>query len=304
MKFVFVILHYMTYTDTSEAIDSIFNSLEDDNYEIVVVDNNSLNDSFLLLKDKYSNNKKVYFIRNDQNLGFAKGNNRGYEYAKKQLKANFIILINNDIFLKQKDFLKVIEKTYNIEKPHIMGPDIVSAIDKGHQNPQRIKEASDQEIKKNILINRLLCILIETKTEKLLRGIYQKLKKALSVETQRHLQNSKKQWEEALLNVQLHGACLIFTPLYVKNYKGMYSGTFMYMEEDILHYIAVQENMKILYTPKIRIYHKEDASTNAVFNKENKKRLFYYKNVNKSSRILLRLKKNPQLYKDDIIENS
>lgn len=44
--------------------------------------------------------------------------------------------------------------------------------------------------------------------------------------------------------------------------------------------------MKTVYNPQIIIFHAEDASTNAITKKERKKRLFTYKNLIKSEKVL------------------
>lgn len=99
------------------------------------------------------------------------------------------------------------------------------------------------------------------------------------------------------INVQLHGACLIFSPLYVSKFDGLYDKTFLYMEEDILFYTMQKENYKTLYSPDIKIIHKEDGSTDFVYKENSKKRRFIYKNLIKSSRIYLDYINNYELEK-------
>ncbi|MFW6257742.1 MAG: S41 family peptidase [Prolixibacteraceae bacterium] len=74
------------------------------------------------------------------------------------------------------------------------------------------------------------------------------------------------------------------------------------MEENILFYIAQEENLKLLYHPKVKIFHKEDASTNAIFDKTNEKRIFMYKNQNQSAKLLLKLMKYNDIYKNNMYE--
>ena len=65
----------------------------------------------------------------------------------------------------------------------------------------------------------------------------------------------------------------------------------MYMEEDILFYICKLNGYKIIYSPNVHIYHKEESSTKAVTQTNFKKRRFRYKNIIKSSNILLDIMK-------------
>src|SRR5690606_33369348 len=115
--------------------------------------------------------------------------------------------------------------------------------------------------------------------------------------------SNKDEWKRQYEGVVLHGACMIFDPVYVRKYTGLYSNTFMYMEEYILNYIAEKENLKIVYSPDIQILHKEDSSTNAVYKKESKKRLFVYENSRKSLKELERVISNGDYYKKYIIDH-
>lgn len=72
------------------------------NFEIIVVDNGSTDGSIEFIKIKYP---KVRIIESKNNLGFSGGNNLGIKVAK----GKYILLINNDVWIK-KDFL---EKFYN-----------------------------------------------------------------------------------------------------------------------------------------------------------------------------------------------
>ncbi|KYC64650.1 glycosyltransferase [Heyndrickxia coagulans] len=289
VKFAFVILHYQTLQDTIECIDSIFNNMDSDDYKIIVVDNGSTNNSGDELLRRYKKSPQVKIIKSKKNLGFANGNNLGYKFAKEELKAKFILLINNDTVINQKNFTKKIEEKYKTTGFDILGPDIISLADNKHQNPQRTEGISKQELKKLIwhyrtrrLLN-LLCI------EEKIINIYFKLKKI----AKKKEPSIEIRWAKEQHNVQLHGACLIFSPGYVKKFNGLYSKTFMYMEEDILYYISIREGLRILYTPEIKIFHKEDSSTNALFPDNNRnKRTFIYKNTIKSAKELIKLKKD------------
>lgn len=75
-----------------QCIDSIINILTI-SYEIIVVDNNSTDNSVEILNDY---NDQVLPLRSPINLGFAKGNN----YGVKRANGSFILLLNNDTILK------------------------------------------------------------------------------------------------------------------------------------------------------------------------------------------------------------
>lgn len=295
MKFSFVILHYLTYEDTDECIESILNNIDYPDYDIVLVDNASTNDSLQKLEKKYGNHEKVYLVKNDANLGFAKGNNSGYKFAKDELNSDFVVMLNNDTIIEQRDFLSVILEKYKQTNFDILGPDIVSTQDGLHQNPNRNRGFTEEEVKTEMKKLQTKLMLNYLGLEDLILKLYRTVRKnptPIAV---------NKNWEEEQENVVLHGSALIFSPNYVKKYNGLYSKTFLYMEEDILYYIAQKENLKILYTPAVRIYHKEDSSTNAVYQKETKKRRFVYKHVIASSKEFLRLRQDDTIYKEDLL---
>lgn len=71
------------------------------NIFLVVVDNGSTDDSFVMIKNIFPN---VHAIRNEKNLGFAAGNNVGIRYALEHC-ADYVLLLNQDTQV-EPDFLK------------------------------------------------------------------------------------------------------------------------------------------------------------------------------------------------------
>lgn len=100
-KKVFIILvNYNGVTDTLECIKSL-ESIYYNNYEIVVVDNDSTDNSLDILKEKIG--YKHHVISSNKNGGFAFGNNIGIRYALEK-GADYVLLINNDTTV-EPDFL-------------------------------------------------------------------------------------------------------------------------------------------------------------------------------------------------------
>ena len=85
---------------SEEVLDDFFSSIAVQKYKnliVYIIDNSNDNKSFIKskrLKKKYSINAK--FLKNQKNLGVAKGNNQGIEFALKD-QCKFIVLLNNDI---------------------------------------------------------------------------------------------------------------------------------------------------------------------------------------------------------------
>lgn len=86
-----VILNYNGRKVLEKCLASVFR-VNYPNFSVVVVDNNSADGSLEAAKAKFS---KAIFIKNEQNLGFASGNNVGIRFSLEH-GADYILLLNND----------------------------------------------------------------------------------------------------------------------------------------------------------------------------------------------------------------
>ncbi len=282
MNIVYVILHYMAGKDTIECAESIFESSKNSkhNISIVIVDNASTNDSYALLQQKYSRNNRVKLIHSDTNQGFARGNNQGFEYAKKNLNPDFIVMLNNDTVISQTDFNEVIVRKYEEKKFAVLGPDIITA-DGYHQNPGEkqswgLKELRIYRLKKRIRYMLNLICLDSSLGEAVARN-----KNVYRTQT---LDGDRE-------NTILHGACLIFSKDYIEKFDGINGDTFLYMEEDILKLYADYYGFLMLYTSELEIFHKEDVATNMEGGSIGRRTRRKYKYLIESSKVYSKLKK-------------
>ena len=74
-----VIVHYKTPQLLIECVRSIIDTTVDLSYEIVIVDNNSEDESEMLIATNYPH---VKWINTGYNAGFARANNRGIRETK------------------------------------------------------------------------------------------------------------------------------------------------------------------------------------------------------------------------------
>jgi GT2 family glycosyltransferase len=70
-------------------------------FEVVVVDNGSADRSADMVRKDFP---QTHLIANNGNLGFSKANNQGLRYAAAQ-GANYFLILNNDVFISQGDWL-------------------------------------------------------------------------------------------------------------------------------------------------------------------------------------------------------
>lgn len=91
-----IILSYGPADLTLECLNSLIGSGEVyPALEILIVDNGSSPDELARLRKACSEDDRIQLIENDDNLGFAKGNNVGIEIAK----GEYVLLLNNDTYV-------------------------------------------------------------------------------------------------------------------------------------------------------------------------------------------------------------
>ena len=114
-----IILNYNTADLTVNCINSINDQykkeLEEEKFEIVVVDNNSIDDSLEKLQKMKVKNLRI--VKSDENLGFSKGCNLGAKNAEGE---NFLFL-NSDTEIKDQGFNKMVSFLKENEKIGILG---------------------------------------------------------------------------------------------------------------------------------------------------------------------------------------
>lgn len=107
--FIYVlILNWNHKDDLIETIES-FCKQTYENIQLVVIDNNSSDDSVKTVRNNYPN---IKVIENSTNLGWAAGNNVGIRYALAK-DADVILLANNDIELGQENLIEKLIERYN-----------------------------------------------------------------------------------------------------------------------------------------------------------------------------------------------
>lgn len=95
-----VVLNWNGKKDTLSCLSSLQESSYK-NFETIVVDNGSTDDSVSTIQEKFPN---VTLLETHQNLGYAGGNNVGISYSLKKTHS-FVLLLNNDTIVHQ-DLLK------------------------------------------------------------------------------------------------------------------------------------------------------------------------------------------------------
>ena len=276
--FAFVILHYNTIEDTHACVASIRKNVKDALCHIIIVDNCSPNRTGQELKVEYATNRDVTVILNNKNLGFAKGNNVGFKYAKEVLNADYIILLNSDTELLEDIFAQQVETEY--EKSHFaaLGPLIKKNTYPYIVNHERDSIISPAECVVFIIRLSLYYLLSFFNLDLLFRRIIRKSPK----------ESGRVEKLERLEDVQLSGCFLIFSHDYINRFDGLNPNTFLYMEEELLFIRIKKSGLKTVYQPSIETLHKGESSTSSVLRSNLRRRRFGYKERIKSTFVILK----------------
>ena len=254
MHFCFVILHYNAIDVTRRCIGLLLDNFVAKDISIVVVDNASPDGSGAELQTCFSEESRVHLILLDRNEGFARGNNAGYRLAVKKLNPDFIIMMNNDVFVHDRDFTDKLAKEYRRSPFAVLGPDIVSKTTGRHQNPFALEPMTEKEARrrKKMIDNNLRHFLFHY--------ICWGIKRIFKIE------RNSRAFETPARGCVLHGACLIFSKDFINSREYAFNpGTFLFVEEDILQYECAKAGLTMRYSPLLKVEHLEDASSKTVF---------------------------------------
>ena len=256
-KIGIILLNYKNYNDTIECMKSI-QKQNYSNYEIVVVDNSSQNESIKKINDFIKGKTNMHIIANNINLGFAKGNNVGIKFAKNKLKCDFIFVLNADTILEDRDTLKKLINSYVPKRNIAIINPLCCDLDGNVQLPYLISNSKMWRY----------CLKI---------GIYllkQGIKLTLNLErTHKNKNINIEAIEDSKYIIQ--GCAYILTPDFFNYYTQIYPETFLYCEEMALGIYIEKINMRTVINKEVVILHKEGGSSAEIL-KDKKKRRFKY----------------------------
>lgn len=126
-----VILNYNNAPDTIECIESIYQN-QYKNYQIVLVDNDSTDDSEEVLCNHFP---EIKFIQTGKNNGYANGNNIGIKYAI-ETKFDYVCILNNDVIVDPDFLTKMIDYMEIHQEVGVTGPRICD-----YRNPSILESA-------------------------------------------------------------------------------------------------------------------------------------------------------------------
>jgi hypothetical protein len=234
-----VILNYMTYELTLRCVEKLARLAYDD-YFLVVVDNQSPNDSGKVLAEAFASGEShghpVYFLQSDINGGYSAGNNLGIKKAE-ALGAEYVVVMNNDVeILDQTIISKAVEKFMQDSQIALVGPGI---IEKGRLLPPAFPNRPNGI---NYVLYNLffpLCVL----------GL-------------KLLKKRKPKQQRARLVYSVSGSFMILRMDHLKSVGYFDESVFLFGEELILGETLYQHDFKAYYWPEIKIDHQHSMTIN------------------------------------------
>lgn len=104
-KIGIVIVNYNGEKYQNDALKTIYQSSYQ-NFEVIIVDSGSKDNSIKLAQIEYPN---VHYLLQKDNIGVARGNNIGIQYAINRLGVEYILLLNNDVELEKHTIQRLVD---------------------------------------------------------------------------------------------------------------------------------------------------------------------------------------------------
>jgi GT2 family glycosyltransferase len=241
----------MNYEDTIACVNCALNQTYTD-YEIVIVENGSSNQSYHILSFIYDSCPKITILHSKKNLGFARGNNLGIKYAKTKLKADYVFVCNSDI-LFEKDLFETIDKL-DYKGIGVVSPTVYNL----KREPQPPIISTDNIYKKALLT--AISILLNWISSPFTSLLYRFIKQKKGLLLKNTIPEERKEGKYVL-----QGCAYFLTPEFFRYYNQLYPKTFLYWEEiNLLIYLEKVKLASVMIETS-PVIHKEKGSTYLVY---------------------------------------
>jgi Predicted glycosyltransferases len=189
--------------------------------------------------DKLNSENEIIVIKNDDNYGFAGGNNVGIEFVLKNFKSDYILLLNNDTVVDKNFLAELVEIGQKNKKIGFLGPKTLF-----YEN----KERKDTISFAGGLLN-----------------LYNGTPKVLGYQ---EIDNG--QYDQVNKVDYVEGSCILINKKIFEKIGFLDTSYFGYWEEADLCIRGYNAGYISVYVPKSKIWHKVSASFNSSI------KLYYY----------------------------
>lgn len=220
-----IILNYKSYELTISEIKNIEDTIEYDGLEIVIVDNNSPNESYNIIDSFLQKNQLKFnytLLKSNSNNGYASGNNIGLN-ASINRGAKYSLVINNDIiFSSPNTIMNLVNYLDGHDDVGIISPRI-EGIDGYHDKPIYYKKPSFYD---------------------------------MTIGLRAFMKTRLKQNDEMVYEVYApRGSCMMIRNDALEKIGLLDEGTFLYYEEPILAERMLKNGMKTVHYGKEYVIH-------------------------------------------------
>lgn len=143
-KVSILIINWNTKELLKRALVSVRETVNDINWEGIVVDNGSIDGSTELIEAEF---KDFKLVKNYKNLGFAKAVNLGIQKAK----GDFILLLNSDAALQPNTLKQLLSVIENDSKIGVVGAELVYADQTPQNSVDHIPNLATEVLNKSVL---------------------------------------------------------------------------------------------------------------------------------------------------------
>lgn len=250
-KVSIIILNWNGKNNTIQCLESL-KHITYPNYDILIVDNGSIDGSVDYFRETYSN---IEIVENKVNLGYAEGNNKGIQKAMEK-KTDYVLLLNNDTIV-DSDFLEELVKVAETNtKIGFLGPKVYYM----DQKQDLINFAGGK-------INLWLCQAYHIGINEIDSGQYNKLMYVDYVE----------------------GSCILIKKDVIDKIGMLDSNYFAYWEDTDWCMRGSKAGYKLAYVPSSKIWHKVSGSNIGglkIYYLTRNRYLFIKKNASYAQRII------------------
>lgn len=244
IKLSAIIVNWNTKRDLESCLISFYNNAPSCNYEVILVDNASTDDSVSMVEGKFPD---VIIHKNAANLGFAKACNQGISISK----GDYVLLMNADIVVLEKTIEKLINFADLHPNAYIFGCRIL--------NPDRSLDQS--------------CFMFPSVLNLVICGL--RLNRFFP--NNRFFGRPDMTWWNAQDErpVQVVKGCFMLVRRKLFSKIGMLDEDyFMYAEESDFCYRSQKASCQVMFTPSAEVIHLGGQSTRQLFYKM---KVQYYK---------------------------
>ncbi len=233
MKLSVIIINYNVKYFLEVCLHSVLRAAEGIDVEVIVVDNNSVDDSCKMVKERFPN---VVLIENKDNKGFSKANNQGYAIAK----GEYILFLNPDTVMPEGFLKTTLAYMDQHHEAGALGPRLIDG--KGQFAPDSKKSFPSLSVAifKTTVINKIFS-----------KSSY--FNKYYSV----HIGER----QTAAVDV-LSGCCMLVRRKAIEDAGGPFDEDyFMYCEDVDLSYRLEKAGYQNIYFPEVDLIHYKGEST-------------------------------------------